>query len=97
MTQYHESIRAANRERMIKAALKLWAEGGEKAVTARAVGGLCGCTGQRVQQVFKTMDGLRWAAAERAVQGGWGAVIEHMKVSGHPMVTDRPSSPLGAA
>lgn len=74
-----------NRAKMIKAAIILWEAKGEKGVTGQAVGDLCGVTRQRVTQVFKSMEALRTAAALQAVKTGRQALIDRLRLTGHPM------------
>lgn len=76
-----------NRAKIIAAAVSLWEKGGEKAVTARAVGAECGITGQRVQQIFKTMEHLRDLAAANAIATGNDAVITRLRSEGHRLVS----------
>lgn len=78
-----------NRAKIIEAALKLWEQGGEKAVTARAIGSECGITGQRVHQIFKSMDNLRDAAAAKAIATGNDAIITRLRSEGHRLMAGR--------
>jgi len=83
-----------NQVRMITAALNIWERGGEQAVTCRAVGAECGVTGQRVHQVFKSIDRLRMMTAEVAVKTGRAVIIGQLQASGHPLAPKTGSARL---
>lgn len=73
--------RGAARERCIKAGITLWAAEGRKAVTARAVGLLCGVSGARVCQWWQHsggMDGLRRACEEQARREGNVSILAQL-------------------
>ncbi|NUM72781.1 TetR/AcrR family transcriptional regulator [candidate division KSB1 bacterium] len=84
---YEKQMKAKmqNRARMIAAALLIWEAQGEKGVTARNVGKAVGVSGQRVQQLFKTMQALKDDTARAAVSCNRTGVIMQLQASGHPL------------
>lgn len=84
-----------NRLRMIKAALSIWAELGEKAVNTQSVGDAVGVSRQRVQQVWLTTENLRFAVAHTAIETGNDAVIKRMLASGHPLAPKKKPAEAG--
>lgn len=80
--------RKRNESRYIAAALAVWEAGGEKAVTAQAVGDRCGVTRQAVCKAWGSMGALRDAAARAAVATGRTGIILQMQASGHPLAPE---------
>lgn len=71
---------------IIKTALELWHEGGEKAVSARAVGKRVGLTHAGVIYHFGNVGGMMDAVKREAVAARDGLIIRQMIVANDPLV-----------
>jgi len=73
---------------IVRTALVLWHEGGERAVSARAIGKRIGLTHAGVIYHFGNIAGLMDAVKREAITEGDGLVIRQLIVAQDPLVSD---------
>ncbi len=71
---------------IIQTALALWREGGERAVSARAIGKKMGLTHAGVIYHFNGIAGLMDAVKREAIASGDTKIIPQLIVAGDPLV-----------
>lgn len=75
------------RDEIIRIGLDLWRQGGEAAVSARAIAKQVGMTHAGVLYRFQSAEQMRSEVARAAVRLGDGAVIRRLIVDGHVAVS----------
>lgn len=77
---------ARSKAAIIKTAIALWHEGGERAVSARAIGKRVGLTHAGVIYHFEGIKGLMHEVKAEAIASGDTRIIPSLIVAGDPLV-----------
>lgn len=84
MTKYMHGER--QKAKVIQAGIDLWHEGGESAVTARAIGVRVGRSHAGVLFHFQGVDDLKWQVKCAAIERGDTRIIPQLITAGDPAV-----------
>lgn len=82
---------AQKREAIIQAGLDLWRDD-PASVSARRIGKVLGMSHAGILFHYKSVDGLKNAIAERAVEMCDPVIIPKLIVAGHPAIADMPAA-----